>query len=86
MVAFLFCVDGSQHGSVVRNLPANTGDAEDMGLLLVRRSPGGGDGNPLQYSCQENSMGRGPWHTAVHGVTKGWTQLDMHVVYVDGHN
>ena len=38
----------------------------------VRRSPGGGHGNPLQYSCLENSMHRGAWWATVHGVTKEW--------------
>ena len=39
------------------------------------RSPGEGNGNPLQYSCLENSIGRGTWQAAVHGATKSWTQL-----------
>ena len=39
------------------------------------RSPGGGHGNPLQYSCLENPMERGAWQAAVHGVTKSQTQL-----------
>ena len=39
------------------------------------RSPGGGHGNPLQYSCLENPMDRGAWRAAVHGVAKGWAQL-----------
>ena len=43
------------------------------------RSPGGGNGNPLQYSCLENSMDRGSWLATVHEVTKSWTQLgDWH--------
>ena len=49
-------------GSVVKNLPANAGDAEDLGLIPgLRRSPGGGNGNSLQYSCLENPMDRGAW-------------------------
>ena len=40
------------------------------------RSPGGGHGNPLQYSCLENPMDRGAWWPIVHGVTKSWTQLN----------
>ena len=40
-----------------------------------RRSPGGRNGNPLQYSCQKNSTDRGAWLATVHGVTKSWTQL-----------
>ena len=43
------------------------------------RSPGGGSGNPLQYSCLENPMDRGPWWATVHGVAKSWTQLSVHV-------
>jgi len=44
----------------VKNLPVNTGDARDVGLILgLGRAPGVGNGNPLQYSCLENSMGRG---------------------------
>ena len=39
------------------------------------RSPGEGNGNPLQYSCLENPMDRGAWQAAVHGFTKSWTQL-----------
>ena len=38
--------------------------------------PGEGNGNPLQYSCLENSMDRGPWWATVHGVAKSWTQLN----------
>ena len=44
---------------VVKNLPANVGDSRDMGLIpRLGRSPGEGKGNPLQYSCLENPMGR----------------------------
>ena len=51
-----------------------TGDTEDMGSIpLSGRSPGGGDGNPLQYSCLENPMDRGAWQATVHGVAKSWT-------------
>ena len=39
------------------------------------RSPGGGNGNPFQYSCLKNPMDRGAWQARVHGVTKSWTQL-----------
>ena len=39
------------------------------------RSPGGGNGNPLQYSCLDNPMDRGDWQATVHGITKSWTQL-----------
>ena len=56
---------------VVKNLPANAGDVRDEGLTPgLGRSPGGGHGNPLQYSCVENSMDRGAWWATVHGVTR----------------
>jgi len=55
-------------GSVLKNLPANTGD---MGLIPgPGRSPGEGNGNPLQYSCLGNPMDRGAWWATEHGVTK----------------
>ena len=61
---------------VVKNLPANAGDIRDTGLIPgLGRSPGKGNGNPLQYSCQENPMDRGAWWATVHGVAKSWTSL-----------
>ena len=61
-------------GSVVKNLPANTGDIKDTGSILgLGRSPGGGHGNPLQYSCLENPTDRGAWQAIVHRVTKSQT-------------
>ena len=66
----------SQVALVVKNLPANAGDARDVGSIPeLRRSPGVGNGNPLQYSCLENAMDSGAWQARVHGVTKSWTQL-----------
>ena len=62
-------------GAVVKNPPANAGDSGDVGSIPVGRSPGGGDGNPLQYFYLENPMDRGAWWATVHGVTKGWTGL-----------
>ena len=60
-------------GSVVKNSPANAGD---VGLIPESgRSPGEGNGNPLQYSCQENPKDRGDWRAIVHGVTKSQTPL-----------
>ena len=54
---------------MVKNPPANTGPAGDTGLIPGSgRSPGGGNGHPLQYSCQDNPMDRGAWQAAVHGV------------------
>ena len=53
---------------VVKNPSADAGDIRDVGLIPgSERSPGGGPGNPLQYSCWENSMGRGAWWATVHG-------------------
>ena len=60
---------GSQSGgSVVENLPANAGDLDSIPGL--GRSPGEGDGNPLQYSCLGNPIDREAWQTTVHGVNK----------------
>ena len=68
---------------MVRNPPANARDMEDMGSIPgLGRSPEGENGNPLQYSCLENSMDRGVWQATVHGVTKSQTQLSMHVLLV----
>ena len=59
--------------SVVKNPPANSGDT---GLIPgLGRSPGGGNGNPLQYSCWDNPTDRGAWWATVHRVTKSWTRL-----------
>ena len=56
---------------VVKNPPANAGDARDAGLIpRLGRSVGDGSGNPLQYSCLESPMDRGPWRATVHGVSK----------------
>ena len=61
---------------VVKNLPANAGDVRDVGLILdCGRSPGGGYGNPLQYSCLGNPMDRETRWATVHGVAEGRTRL-----------
>ena len=61
------------HSSVSKESAYN---AEDPGSIAgLGRSPGEGNGNPLQYSCLENSMDRGAWWARVYGVTKSWTQL-----------
>ena len=58
---------------MVKNLPANAGDA---GLNLgLGRSPGGGNGNPLQYSRLGNPMDRGAWRATVYGVTMSRTRM-----------
>ena len=62
--------------TVVKNLPANAGDARDVGSIPgSERSPGGGNGNLLQYSRLENPMDRRAWQATVHGVTKRQTWL-----------
>ena len=66
--------------SVVKNLPANAGDIRDAGSIPGSgRSPGEGNGNPLQYSCLENPRDRGAWWATVHGVTKSWPTLTTHI-------
>ena len=65
---------------MVKNLPANAGNTRDLALISGSgRSPGGGHGNPLQYTGLENPMDRGAWWAIVHGVAKSWTRLsDFH--------
>ena len=59
---------------VVKNLPADAGDVRGMdSILALRRSPGEGHGNPLQYSCLENPMDRGAWWAIVHRVAESDT-------------
>ena len=54
--------------------PANARDTRDTGSVPgLGRSPGGGAGNPLQYSCLENPMGKGAWRATVQGVEKSQT-------------
>ena len=64
----------------VKRLPAISGDLDS--IPEAGRSPGEENGNPLQYSCLENSMDRGAWWTTVHGVAKSRTRLSdfTHVV------
>ena len=65
---------GFPGSSAAKNLPANAGDAGDTGLIPgLGKSPGEGNGNPLQYFCMENSMDRGVWRVTVHRVTKSRT-------------
>ena len=76
-------IRASQVALVVKNLPADGGDRRDTGSIPgLGRSPEGGHGNPVQYSCLENPMDRGAWRATVHRVTKSHTwpkQLSMHV-------
>ena len=61
---------------MVKNPPANSGNTRDTGSTPGSgRSPGVGNGNSLQYSCLENSMGSRAWQTTVHGAAKSQTQL-----------
>ena len=61
----------SQMALVVKKLPANGEDIRYMGLTPgLGRSPGGGHGNPLQYSCLENLMDRGAWQATVKGLQR----------------
>ena len=59
---------------MVKNSLANAEDIKDMGSVPgLGRSPGGGHGNPLQYSCLENPMDRGAWQATFYRVAKSWT-------------
>ena len=67
---------GFPGGPVVKNPPANAGD---VGLTPgLGRSPGVGNGNPLQYSCLGNPMDRGAWWATVHSIAKSRTRLSTH--------
>ena len=72
-------------GSVVKNSPANPGDTRDAGSIpRLGKSPGGGNGNALQYSCPENPMDRAAWWATVHQVAKSQTglkRLNTHSTY-----
>ena len=71
---------GFSSGLAVKNLFANAGDMDS--IPVWGRSPGGGNDNPLQYSCLENSMDRGVWQATVHGVAESDTthQLSLHTI------
>ena len=64
---------GFPGGSDGKESACSVGDLGSSPVL--ERSPGGGRGNPLQYSCLENPTDRGAWWATVHVVTKSWTQL-----------
>ena len=72
-------IQDSRVALVVKNLPANAGDASSM--PWVRKIPGEGSGNLLQYSCLENSTDRGAWGCTVHGVAESdmTEQLSTHI-------
>ena len=76
---------------VVKNSPANAGDARDMGsipgIFPGGIFPGVGNGNPLQYSCLDNPTNRGAWRATVRGVAQSRTRLkrlSMHVLNAGG--
>ena len=67
---------------MVKNPPANAGDIGDLGLIPgLGRSPGGGHGHSLQYSCQENPIDRGTWWDTVHRVTKNLIYIESYDIY-----
>ena len=67
---------------MVKNPPANAGDSGDTGPIPgLGRSPGGGHGNSLQYSCLENPMDRGAWWATVHGVPESDMTEDTHLLH-----
>ena len=75
----LYCLKSFSGNTGVKTLPVNAGDTGDLGSIPGwGRSPGGGNGNPLQYFCLENPMDRGAWWSAVHRVAKSWTWLSTH--------
>ena len=64
---------------MIKNLSANAGDTRDTGSILGSgRSPGVGNGNPLQYSCLENPKDRGAWWVIDHQFAKSWTRLSLY--------
>ena len=73
---------------VVKNTPANAGDIRDMGSIPGSgRSPGGGHGNSLQYSCLENPMDRGAWRAAVNRTAEtDMTEVTQHSHMQCGYN
>ena len=71
----------------VKDPPADAGNARDVGLIPGSgRSPGGGHGNPLQYSSLENPMDRGAWWATVHGVAKSQTRLEQLSMHANNIN
>ena len=74
IIFFFYLFLGFPGGSSSKEPAAIAGDLRDLASILGSgRSPGGEQGNPLQYSCLENPTGRGGWRATVHGVAKSWT-------------
>ena len=77
----------SQMASEVKNPSANAGDVRYTGSILeLGRSPGEGNGDPLQYSCLENPMKREAWWAMAHRVTKSWTRLKQFGTHICTHS
>ena len=72
-------INGASHVALlVKNSFASAGDIRDVGWIPGSgASPGGGHGNPLQYSCLENPLDRGSWQATVHRVTKSQTTAEV---------
>ena len=69
-------LSGLHRGHSGEESASDAGAARDTGSIPgLGKYPGGGHGNPFQYCCLENPMGRGAWKATVHGVTKSWTRL-----------
>ena len=77
---YVWNVGGFPGGSVVKYLSANAGAVRDVSSIpRSGRSPGGGNGNPLQYSCLGNLVDRGDWWATVHGITESdMTEVTAH--------
>ena len=74
-------------GGLVKNPLTNAGDVRDVGLISGSgKSPGGGHGNPLQYSCLENPMDRGGWQATVHRLAQSWTRLKLLSMHAQTYN
>ena len=81
LVASLNSIGASQVVLMIKNLPADAGDRRDVGSIPgLGRYPGERKGDPLQYSCLENSLDRGAQQAIVRGVAESWTQLHTHLV------
>ena len=84
----IYTCGSSQVAPVVKNPPANEGDVRDEDSIPgLEKSPRGGHGNPLQYSCLENPMDRGTWQATVHRVTKSqtwlrWLSMPIYMKYI----
>ena len=82
VISYLYLCSGFPGGSDAKASLYNVGDL--CSIPGLGRFPGKGNGNPLQYSCLENSMDRGAWQATVHGVAKDWRWLsDWACTHID---